>query len=107
MLVDLLADINNYQKRLNVEESATRINEVWNIIRICKKRDLWGRIGEEHCDRIVSATLLKRDENEFEIEWSKVKVMEMLRSNAGSIDLDEEDSGIDFDKTITDEVGNG
>ena len=66
MLVDLVTDINNYQKPVNVEESADRINEVLNIIRISKKRDLWGRIGEEHCDRIVFAVPLKRDKNEFD-----------------------------------------
>ena len=59
-------------KASSLEESQKRINKALNEYQMIKKRDLWGKLAQEHIDRMVSICLTKRYEEEFDCEWSKV-----------------------------------
>ena len=91
------------------EESALRINEALNILRIVKKRELWNRVGEEHVDRIVHIVLIQRNENKFEAEWSKIKALQVMQANTISVldDSDDLEVAIDFNKTKEEEAIEG
>ena len=62
-------------KASTLEESRKRINKALNVYRIIKKRELWDKLTQEHLDRTVAIALTKKDEEEFEREWGKVKAV--------------------------------
>ena len=89
-------------KASSLEESQKRINEALNVYRIIKKRDLREKLTQEHIDRTVSICITKKDEEEFECEWSKVKAAE-LTMLGGPLDIDwaeEDEHVIDMDRRI-------
>ena len=61
-----------------MEESQKRINEALNVYRIIKNRDLWEKLTQEHIDRTVVICLMKKDEEEFDREWSKIKADKLI-----------------------------
>ena len=96
-------------KASSLEESQKRINEALNVYRIIKKRELWEKLTQQHSDRTVSICLTKKDEEEFEREWSKVKAAE-LTLLGGPLDIDwveEDEHIIDMDRSIATESTRG
>ena len=66
-MTDLFADVFKGQKPTNVEESSSRITEILNIIRMCRAKNIYNKISEEHIEKILVYCLLKRDYHEFEM----------------------------------------
>ena len=77
LLTDLFSILFEMSKASSLEESQKTINEALNVYRIIKKRDLWEKLTQEHIDHTVAICLTKKDEEEFEREWSKVKAAEL------------------------------
>ena len=77
LLTDLFSILFEMSKASSLEESQKTINEALNVYRIIKKRDLWEKLTPEHIDHTVALCLTKKDEEEFECEWSKVKAAEL------------------------------
>ena len=72
LLTDLFSVLFKMSKAISMEESQKRINEALNVYRIIKKRDLWEKLAQEHIDRTVTICLMKKDEEVFDQEWSKI-----------------------------------
>ena len=102
LLTDLFSVLFEMSKASSLEESQKIINEALNEYRIIKKWGLWGKLAQEHIDRTVSICLTKMDEEEFEREWSKLKVAEFtLLGSPLDMDYTEEDENvIDMDRSI-------
>ena len=102
LLTNLFSILFEMSKANSMEESQKRINEALNVCRIIKKHDLWEKLTQEHIERTVSICLTKKDEEEFEQEWSKVKTAELtLLGSPLDIDWVEDDKHvIDMDKSI-------
>ena len=58
-----------------------------------------------HLEKIIVATLLRKDVSEFRREWSKEKASAMLSMSVP--ESDDEDKLVDLDKTITEENKSG
>ena len=56
---------------------------------------------------IISRCLLKRDHNEFVNEWAKKRAKAMFASEGGEETDDEDGTGIDMNKTISEEIKKG
>ena len=109
LLTDLFSVLFGMSKASSMEESPKRINEALNVYRIIKKHDLWEKLTQEHIDRTVAICLMKKDEEDFDREWSKIKADELilLRSPL-DMDLGEDDEHvIDMDKSIASEANRG
>ena len=107
LLIDLYSVLFEMSKASSLEESQKRINEALNMYRILKKRELWDKLTQEHLDRTVAIALTKKDKEEFEQEWSKVKVVEMILIR-GPLDMDwteEDENAINTDHSIADHEG--
>ena len=50
---------------------------------------------------------MRRDYNEFAIEWAKVKTDYSMRENSLLEESEDEDEGLDFEKNISEEVLKG
>ena len=68
-LTGLFTDVLKEERRpADVKESSVRINKVLNILGLCHGKGTYGKISEEHIEKILAYCLLKRDYSEFEIE---------------------------------------
>ena len=109
LLIDLFSVLFEMSKASSLEESQKRINEALNVYPIIKKRELWGKLTQEHLDRTVAIALTKKDKEEFEQEWSKVKAVEMTLIG-GPLDMDwteEDKNGINTNRSIATESMRG
>ena len=78
-----------------------RASEVGPVYRIIKKRELWDKLTIWTGQWSLVITLTRKDKEEFEREWSKVKAVEVALF-VGPLDVDwtEDDEGaIDMDKS--------
>ena len=108
MLNDLFSKLFSMSKAENIPESIARITEAMNVVRTVKARSLWVKFNETHLDKTIKICLLRRDANEFENEWAKKRSKAMFASEAASlVEDDDEESGIDMDKTINEEITKG
>ena len=105
LMTDLFEDIFSTGRPTNIEESSSRITEVLNIIRLTKTKEIYSKVAEEHIEKILVYCLIRRDYNEFMIEWAKTKTDHMLENSL--LDESDEDEGLDFEKTITEQVMQG
>ena len=78
LMTDLFEDVFSNGKPANIEESSSRINEVLNIIRMTKTKNIYSKVAEEHIEKILINCLIRRDYNEFMIEWAKTKTDHMI-----------------------------
>ena len=81
--------------------------EALNILRTIKGKRLWPKFSEEHLEKIISRCLMRRDGNEFVQDWAKERAKSMLANEATEETEDEDGTGIDMNKTITEEVTKG
>ena len=100
-----MTDVFSNGRPANIEESSSRIIEVLNIIRMTKTKNIYSKVAEEHIEKILIYCLIRRDYNEFMIKWAKTKTHQMLESSL--LDESDEDEGLDFEKTITEQVMQG
>ena len=80
-----------------------------NVYRIIKKHDLWEKLTQEHIDRTVAICLMKKDEEDFDREWSKIQADELILLGS-PLDMDwgeEDEQVIDMDKSIASEANRG
>ena len=98
-MTDLFEDVFSNGRPTNIEESSSRITEVLNIIRMTKTKEIYSKVAEEHIEKILVYCLIRRDYNEFMIEWAKTKTDHMMENSL--LDDSDEDEGLDFEKTIT------
>ena len=105
LMTDLFEDVFSNGRPTNIEESSSRITEVLNIIRMTKTKNIYSKVAEEHIEKILIYCLIRRDYNEFMIEWAKTKTDHMMDSSL--LDESDEDEGLDFEKTITEQVMQG
>ena len=106
LLTDLFSVLFEMPKATSMEESQKRINEALNVYRIIKKRDLWEKLTQEHIDRTVLICLMKKDEEDFDREWSKIKADELILLES-PLDMDwgeDDEHFIDMDKIIASEA---
>ena len=101
LMTDLFEDVFSNGRPANIEESSSRITEVLNIIRMTKTKNIYSKVAEEHIEKILIYCLIRRDYNEFMIEWAKTKTDHMLENSL--LDESEEDEGLDFEKTLTEQ----
>ena len=109
LLTNLFSILFEMSKANSMEESQKRINEALNVYRIIKKRDLWEKLTQEHIGWTVSICLTKKDEEEFEREWSKVKSAELtlLGSPLDKYWVEDDEHVIGMDKSIASEANRG
>ena len=84
-MFELFSELFKMPKATTLEESQKRINMALNVFRIIKKGQLCDRMAQEHLDKTVLIAFTKKDEEEFEREWSKVKVADTIQSGGPSI----------------------
>ena len=109
LLTDLFSVLFEMPKATSMEESQKRINEALNVLRIIKKRDLWEKLTQEHIDRTITISLMKKDEEDFDREWSKVQADELIQLG-NPLDMDwgeENEQVISMDKSIASETNRG
>ena len=109
LLTDLFSILFEMSKAIFMEESQKRINEALNVYRIIKKRDLWEKLTQEHINRTVRICLMKKDEEDFDREWSKVQADELILLGS-PLEMDwgeENEQVIDMDKSIAFEANCG
>ena len=75
--------------------------EALNILRTIKGKKLWPKFSEEHLEKIISRCLLRRDNNEFVTDWAKERAKSILAIEPEEDTDEEDDNGIDMDKTIS------
>ena len=107
MLNDLFRKLFSSNRASDIGESIGMSTEALNIIRTVKSRNLWEKFSDVHLDKVIKLCLLKRDANEFENEWAKRRSKAMFETEAAELSEDEEGTGIDMDKTISDEITKG
>ena len=74
---------------------------------MCKSKNIYNKIAEGHIEKILVYCLMRRDYNEFAIEWAKVKTDYSMRENSLLEESEDEDEGLDFEKNISEEVLKG
>ena len=94
-------------KAKDISESIKMSTEALNILRTIKGKKLWPKFSEEHLEKIVSRCLMRRDSNEFVQDWAKERAKSMLANEAAEESEDEDGTGIDMNKTITEEITKG
>ena len=80
--------------------------EALNILTTIKSKKLWSKFTEEMLEKIVQRCLTRKDREEFGSEWTKERAKSMLASAAPE-ESDDEDAGIDMNRTILEEITKG
>ena len=104
---DLFSKLFSMPKAKDISESIKMSTEALNILRTIKGKKLWPKFSEEHLEKIISRCLMRRDSNEFVQDWAKERAKSMLANEATEDTDDEDGTGIDMNKTITEEVTKG
>ena len=72
-----------------------------------KSKNIYNKIAEEHIEKILVYCLMRRDYNEFAVEWAKAKRDHSMLENSLLEESEDKDKGLDFEKTISEEVLKG
>ena len=100
---DLFSKLFAMPRAKDIVDSIKMSTEALNILRTIKNKKLWTKFTEEMLEKIVQRCLTKRDGNEFASEWAKERAKSMM-TNAAPESSDDDDAGIDMNRTILDEI---
>ena len=102
---DLLSRLFDKQKPTTYEESIRNITSALNGMKILKTKKLERTITDIQLELIMSKCLLNSDQQEYFREWARERGTSILSSTF--LEGEDEESPLDFDKTISDEIDFG
>ena len=102
LVQDLLSRLFDKQKPATYEESIHNITSAMNRMKILKTKKLEKTITDIQQELIMSKCLLNSDQQEYFREWARERGTSILSSTF--LEGEDEESPLDFNKTISDEV---
>ena len=103
LVQDLLSRLFDKQKPATYEESIRNITSALNGMKILKTKKLEKTITDIQLELIMSKCLLNSDQQEYFREWVRERGTSILSSTF--LEGEDEESPLDFNKTISDESG--
>ena len=105
LVQDLLSRLFDKQKPTTYKESIWNITSALNGMKILKTKKLEKTITDIQLELIMSKCLLNSDQVEYFREWARERGTGVLSSTF--LEGEDEESPVDFNKTISDEVDFG
>ena len=107
MVTDLFSKLFAQPRARDIVDSVKMTTEALNILRTIKSKKLWQKFTEEMLEKIVQRCLLRRDGAEFGTEWAKERARSMMATEIPEASDEDDDMGIDLNRTIADEISKG